>query len=139
MQVTAKQFEIWTSERSYRFKEDAFQNHAPQTPGIYQLVTFDEQQTPRVVYMALAEKESIFDALYAHFRGEREPTMEMLLSRYPNLYFSYVVDSNAQGPEDMKDLFWAMVQADKPIEPNPATVTNTGRYTEITVKDKSIL
>jgi len=32
-----------------------------------------------------------------------------------------------------------MVQADKPIEPDPSTVQHSGRYSEITVKDKSIL
>ena len=134
-----KEFEIWTSERSYRFKEEALYNHAPQTPGIYQLVTFDEQQNPKVVFMALTVEKSIYDALFEHWRGERNPAVQDLVARYPNLYFSFVVESNAQGSDDLKDLFWAMVQADKPVEPNPTQVANTGRYSEITVKDKSIL
>src|SRR5438309_5022564 len=108
--ATSKQFDIWTSERCYRFKEEALYNHAPQTPGIYELVTFDEQQKPIVVFAALTEDKTIFTALEEHLRGERKPAVQELLARYPNLYFSFVVNSNAQGPDDMKDLFWAIVQ-----------------------------
>jgi len=71
--LSAKQFEIWQSERSYRFKEEAIYNHAPQAPGIYQLVTFDEQQNSKVVFMALTEGQSVFDALFAHWRGGASP------------------------------------------------------------------
>src|SRR5690349_4169258 len=125
--VQVKTFEIWQSERSYRFKEDAFHNHAPQTPGIYELVTFDAHQNAQVLWAALTDDKSIYDALYEHFNGERQPTADDLLAKYPNLYFSFIVESNAATPEDQKDLFWALVQQDKPALLDPSTVKPTGR------------
>jgi hypothetical protein len=135
----AKEFGIWNSERSFRYKEEALYSHAPQTPGIYQIVTFDEQQNAKVVFMDLATDKSIFDSLYEHWRGEKQPTVQSLLSKYPNLYFSYVVDSDAKTPEDQKDLFWAMAQQDKPELVDWKNLPNTGRYSDIRIKDKSLL
>lgn len=137
--METKEFGIWQSERSYRYKEEALYSHAPQTPGIYELVTFDTQQKPKVVYAGWSKEKSIFDALYAHWRGDLAPTVQELLSRYPNLYFSYIVDSDAKTPEDLQDLFWAIVQSDKPELVDASSVKPTGRYSSITVKDKSIL
>jgi hypothetical protein len=134
-----KEFSVWQSERSYRFKEEALYNHAPQSPGIYELVTFDAEQNPQVLFAEWAKDQSIFEALSEHWRGEKKPAVQDLLARYPNLYFSFVVDSDASTPEDMQDLFYAIVQADKPDLLDPASVKSTGRYSEITVKDKSIL
>src|SRR3954466_439752 len=105
---TAKHFELWMSERSYRYKEEALYSHAPQTPGIYQLVTFDEQQNGTILYLGLTLDKSIFDALYEHWRGQRQPTVQDLLAKYPNLYFGYVAQADVQTPEDWKDLFYAM-------------------------------
>jgi hypothetical protein len=139
MQVVKREFGIWQSERSFRFKEDALYNHAPQTPGIYELVTFDEQQNVKVVFAEWTKEKSIFDALFEHWRGEKKPTVQELFARYPNLYFSFIVDSDASTPEDMQDLFYAIVQSDKPELLDPSSIKPTGRYTEIKVKDKSIL
>jgi hypothetical protein len=139
VQIASKEFGIWQSERSYRFKEEALYNHAPQTPGIYELVTFDEAQNPKVVYAEWVKEKSIFDALYEHWRGEKQPTVQDLWNKYPNLYFSFVLDSDAKTPEDMQDLFYAMVQADKPELNDAAGIKPTGRYSSITIKDKSLL
>ena len=138
--TTSKQFDVWMAERSFRYKEEAFYSHAPQVPGIYQLVTFDEQGNGTILFMAYSDKKSIFDALYEHWRGERQPAAQDLLTKYPNLYFGYVaVAPDAKTPEDWQDLFYAMVQADKPTLIDPTTVKPTGRYSEVTYKDKSIL
>lgn len=134
-----KLFEIWQSERSFRFKEEALVNHAPHTPGIYELATFDEQGNGKFVYAGLTTDRSIFDALTEHWDGRREPKCEDLFKKYPNLYFSYVVESNAKSPEDMQDLFWAMMQNDKPELLDWAALRNSGRFASIKVKDKSIL
>jgi hypothetical protein len=136
---TAKEFEIWTSERSYRYKEEAILNHAPQTPGIYHFATFDAQQNGKVVYMNLVRDTTIYKALYEHLEGGREPKVQELLSKYPNLYFGFVVQSNAVTPEDQQDLFWAMAQQEKPELNDLAQIQPTGRYAQVTVKDKSIL
>ena len=137
--MATKEFGIWQSERSYRFKEEALYNHAPQAPGIYELVIFDEQQNAKVVFADWAKDKSIYDALFEHWRGEKKPTVPDLLAKYPNLYFSFIVDSDAKTPEDMQDLFYAVVQSDKPELVDASAVKPTGRYSEITVKDKSIL
>ena len=134
-----KEFGIWQSERSFRFKEEAIHNHAPKTPGMYELVTFDDQQNPKVVYAGWAKDRSIFDALFDHWNGDQKPTVQDLLAKNPNLYFSYIVDSDAKTPEDLQDLFYGIVQADKPELVDAATVKPTGRYTDIAIKDKSIL
>ncbi len=139
MTLEAKEFGIWQSEKSFRFKEEAFENHAPQTGGIYELVTFDAEQNARVLFADWTKEKSIYEALYEHFRGEKKPAAQDLLSRYPNLYFSYIVDSDAKTPEDMQDLFYGLVQADKPELVDAATVKPTGRYSSVRVKDKSIL
>ena len=137
--ASSKEFGIWQSERSYRFKEEALYNHAPQTPGIYELVTFDDQQNAKVVLAEWTKDQSIFDALFGHWRGDKKPSVQELLARYPNLYFSFIVDCDASTPEDMQDLFYAIVQSDKPELTDAGSVKPTGRYSEIKVKDKSIL
>ena len=137
--MATKEFGIWQSERSYRFKEEAIYNHAPENPGIYELVTFDAAQNAKVLYADWVKDKTIFDALFEHLKGEKKPTVQDLLGAHQNLYFSFVVDSDAKTPEDMQDLFYAMVQSDKPELIDRSAVKPTGRYTEITVKDKSIL
>src|SRR6185295_2626276 len=134
-----RQFEVWMAERSFRFKEEALYSHAPKSPGIYQLVTFDDQQNGTILFMALTGDKTIFDALYEHWRGDRQPAVQDLLAKYPSLYFGYVAESDAKSPDDWIDLFYAMVQAEKPTLMDPTTVKPTGRYSEVTYKDKSIL
>lgn len=135
----AKQFDIWQSERSFRYKEEALVNHAPHQPGIYELATFDEQGNGKFVYAGLTTDRTIFDALTEHWDGRREPTVPSMFAKYPNLYFSYIFESNAKTPEDMQDLFWAMMQNDKPELLDWQALKHSGRYSEITVKDKSLL
>lgn len=132
-------FDYWSAERSYRYKEEALYSHAPQNPGIYWMVTFDEQQNGKTLYMGLTLDKTIFDVLSEHWRGDRTPTVQDLLAKVPNLYFGFVVDSSAKSPEDLQDLYWALVQKEKPTLVDPASVQPTGRYAEVTAKDKSIL
>jgi len=127
------------AERSFRYKEEALYSHAPQTPGIYQIVAFDEQQNGTILYIGLTLDKSVFDALYEHWRGQREPSVQNLFTKYPNLYFGYVAQSDAKTPEDWQDLLYAMIQAEKPTLIDPTTVKPSGRYSEVTYKDKSIL
>lgn len=135
---TAKHFDVWMAERSFRYKEEALYSHAPQRPGIYQLVTFDEQQNGTILFIGIAEK-SIFDSLYQHWRGELQPTVQDLLGKYANLYFGYVAEADVQSREDLQDLYYAMVQAEKPTLMDLTRIKSSGRYSEVTYKDKSIL
>src|SRR5262245_41731510 len=104
--AASKHFDVWMAERSFRYRGEPLYSHAAQKRGIYQLVTFDEHQNGSILYMGLALEKSVFDVLYEHWRGERKPTVQDLLSKYPNLYFGYVAESNASSAEDLKDLFW---------------------------------
>lgn len=140
MQVgTPRQFEIWTSDKSFRYKEEAILNHAPQTPGIYYIVSFDQQGNGKTLYMANVQDDTIYKALYGHWDGQREPKVQELLAKYPSVYFMYIVESNAKTPEDQQDLFWALAQQEKPELLDWKNLPKTGRYSEITVKDKSFL
>ncbi len=134
-----REFGIWQSERSYRFKEEAIYSHAPEKPGIYELVSFEGAQNPKVIFADWVKDKTIAEALLDHWKGKKAPTVEDLLAKYQNLYFSFVVDSDAQTPEDMQDLFYAIVQSDKPELLDASRVQPTGRYSHITVRDKSIL
>lgn len=136
---TAKEFDIWQSERSFRYKEEALVNHAPHQPGIYEISTFPPEGGRQVVYAGLALDRGIFDALTEHWDGRREPVVSTMFEKFPNLYFSYVSETSAKTPEDLQDLFWAMVQKNKPALLDASTVKPTGRYSEITYKDRSIL
>ena len=55
-----KTYHISNSEKCFRFKPDAFCNHAPPNKGIYELVTFDEQQNPVVLFVGAALDKRIF-------------------------------------------------------------------------------
>ena len=139
MNDSSKIFEIWPSEKSYRYKEEAILNHAPQVPGIYQMATFDAQGNGKFVYIGLTLDKSVYDVLFEHWQGQREPKVQDLLQKYPNLYFGFVVESNAKTAEDLQDLYWAMVEKEKPDMIDPAGIKPTGRYSEIVIKEKSIL
>ena len=137
--MNEKIFDIWNSPKSYRYKEEAILNHAPQVPGIYELVTFDEQQNAQVLYVGWVSDRSIYDALFEHWNGDREPKAQDLLNKYPNLYFSFIMEADAKSPEDWKDLFWAISQTDKPALQDWKSLKHSGRYTAISAKEKSLL
>ena len=139
MQVATKEFTYWLAPKSYRYKEEAIYNHAPQAPGIYSLVTFPEGENGKTLYLGLTTDKSVYDALFEHWRGERQPTVQDLLAKYPNLYFGYVVESDAQTPEDLQDFFWALVQEEKPELMDLSQIKPTGRYSDIKIRDRSIL
>src|SRR5689334_8008103 len=98
--MTTRTFDIWQSPKSYRYKEEAILNHAPQQPGIYELVTFDDQQNAKVLYVDWVADRSIYDALFEHWNGEKQPYTQDLLAKYPNLYFSFIMESDAKTEED---------------------------------------
>lgn len=137
--MNTKEFGIWQSPKSYRYKEEAILNHAPQQPGIYELVTFDEQQNAKVLYAGWVTDRSIYDALFEHWNGDREPKAQELLARYPNLYFSFILDADAQSPDDWKDIYWALGQSDKPALQDWKAFANSGRYSEVTLKERSLI
>ena len=137
--TTEKNFDVWMAPKSYRYKEEAIVNHAPQYTGIYMLATFDDQGNGKYLYIGLTLDKTIHEALWEHWKGEREPKAQELLAKYPNLYFGLIVEVTADSDEDWQDLYWAMLQKEKPELMDISKVQNTRRYSQVTYTEKSLL
>lgn len=129
--TTEKTYHIQSSEKCFRFKPEAFCNHAPQNKGIYELVTFDENQQPKVLYVGAAFDKGILASLEGHAAGTIQPSSDELFKKYPNLYFDYLTKMDAKSQEDAQDVYWWLVQKHKP--PYNSDVQNSGRYAAINV------
>jgi hypothetical protein len=126
-------FHIRNSEKCFRFKAEAFCNHAPTNKGIYELVTFDENQNPLVLYVGAAFDEGILAKLEAHAAGTIEPKSADIFAQHPNLYFDYITTWDAKSLEDAQDVYWWLVQKHKPRYNNAAAVQHSGRPGRIDV------
>ncbi len=107
------------SDRCFRFKPEAIPGHAPAAPGVYELVTFDERQTAKVVYVGLALDTTIREALAEHWRGLRAPKGAELLQKYPNIYFDFVAQASIDDVSQWKDVADALIVKHRP-ELNPS-------------------
>jgi hypothetical protein len=108
-----KTIKIKMSDRCFRFKPDAIPGHAPDLPGVYEFVTFDEKQTAKVVFVGWAES-SIQRNLAEHYQGSREPAGPKLLSAYPNMYFDYIAKASVKDAAEWKDVADALKLQHKP-------------------------
>src|SRR5687767_7124051 len=107
METTAdRQYRIRNSEKCFRFKPEAFSNHAPANRGIYELVTFDEHQKAQVLYVGAAFDKTILECLEGHALGNLAPAASDLFETYPNLYFDYIAEMNAKSQDDAQDIYW---------------------------------
>lgn len=127
-----KTYHVRNSERCFRFKPDAFYSHAPDRPGIYELVTFDAAKNAQVLFVGAAFDKTIRACLEEHATGERAPAASDLLSRHANLYFDYLDQTDAKSREDAQDIYWWLVQKHKPVY-NEAAVAPSGRYPSVDV------
>ena len=115
-----RRFTIKNSEKCFRFKPDAFESHAPDHPGVYELVTFEEGQNAKVLYVGAAFDASIRQCLEEHADGRRQPCAEDLLKAHPNLYFDYIADWNAKSRDDAEDVWrWLIQRHQPPYNPAP--------------------
>lgn len=130
---TTRRFEIQNSEKCYRFKAEAFWSHAPDHKGIYELVTFDENQRPIVLFIGAAFDRSIRDCLEAHAAGTLEPSSDKLLSAHPNLYFDYLTQIGGKTQDDAQDVYWWLVQKHKPPYNNLSDIHPSNRAGTIDV------
>ena len=133
--TTERLFRIRHSEKCFRFKPEAFLNHAPEHPGIYELVTFDAANNPTVLYIGAAFDRSIRDCLEGHADGTLPPTADDLLRSHPNLYFDYLEETGARTLDDARDLHWWLVQKHKPAYNNVAETTSSNRSGSIRVEE----
>lgn len=128
-----KTYHVQNSEKCYRFKPDAFCSHAPVNKGIYELVTFDENQTAKVLYVGAAFEKGIRECLEGHADGSRAPAAAEIMSTYTNLYFDYLTAMDAKTVEDAQDIFWWLVNKHQPPFNNIKSIHHSGRYETINV------
>ncbi len=127
-------FQIKMSKKCFRFKQEAFDNHAPQQPGIYELVVFDDQGNGTVLYVGLALPPStVYDSLKKHFENQATPTAETLFKKTPNVYFDYVASGDIESLDDLKDIAAAFIAKNSPIF-NEGPAQYTGRYSSVSVQ-----
>jgi hypothetical protein len=132
-ETNTKTYHITNSEKCFRFKADAFCNHAPKNKGIYELVTFDQNDNPTVLFVGAAFEKGILESLEAHAAGALKPSSDEIFAAYPNLYFDYLAQMDAKSQEDAQDIYWWLVQKHKPRYNDIAAVKNSGRYQQIDV------
>lgn len=128
-----KTYHVQNSEKCFRFKPEAFCNHAPKNKGIYELVTFDAEQKPQVLYVGAAFEKGILESLEAHAAGSLKPSSDEIFSKYPNLYFDYITRMDAKTKEDAQDIYWYLVQKHKPVYNDISNTQHSGRYQTINV------
>lgn len=118
-------FKIDMSERCFRFKPDALDNHAPRGPGVYEFVIFDPQLQPIVLFVAATE--SIYSSLAKHLMGNIKPSSDELFKISRDVYFDYVASSDAKSVDDFKDIAGALIRRHNP-RLNAGAVPSSGRY-----------
>lgn len=128
-----KTYRVRNSEKCFRFKPEAFMNHAPDRLGIYELVTFDDNQNPVVLYVGAAFERNIRACLEAHADGSLQPAAADLMAEHPNLYFDYLEKTDAKSKDDAQDIFWWLINKHKPAHNNVAAVQPSGRFGAIDV------
>lgn len=128
-----KTYHIRNSEKCFRFKPDAFCSHAPSNKGIYELVTFDQNQNAKVLFVGAAFEKGILASLEGHADGTVSPSGQDLLNQYPNLYFDYLVEMDAKNIQEAQDIYWWLVQKHKPPFNDVASTKNSGQHQTINV------
>lgn len=133
-------YRIAMSERCFRFKPEALDNHAPDRPGVYEFVAFDrEGQEGRVVFVGLAEA-SIHEALAGHLAGTRAPSAEALFKKFPNaVYFDYIKGTDARSPEDFQDILGILIRRHKPEFNDAAAAPGSGRFAHVDLQEVEIV
>ncbi|MBI4425851.1 MAG: hypothetical protein HY554_19125 [Elusimicrobia bacterium] len=128
-------FKIAMSERCYRFKPEALDNHAPKSPGVYEFVTFDAQLKPEVLYVGVSTPQTLYEALAAHLMGSRRPTGDDLFRAAKDVYFDFVASSDAASPEDLQDIAASLAARAKPRLNGASGPGYTGRYEAVEVSE----
>ena len=130
--MSKRTFKITMSERCFRFKPDALDSHAPRGPGVFEFVIFDPQVQPIVLFVAATE--SIYSSLANHLMGNAKPTADELFKISKDVYFDYVAASDAESPEDFKDIAGALIRHHKP-RLNKGPVPSSGRFESVELEE----
>ena len=132
--MSAKTFKVMMSERCFRFKPDALPSHAPQKPGVYEFVTFDESRSAQVLFVGLALDKTVYDCLSAHLMGNQEPTAAQLFGVSKDIYFDYVADADIEAIDDLKDIAGSFIAKHKP-KFNTGPAPSSGKYSSVSVEE----
>jgi excinuclease UvrABC nuclease subunit len=127
-------FRVLMSERCFRFKPDALPSHAPQKPGVYEFVTFDEAKNAVVLYVGVALDKTVYDSLAAHMQGQQKPTAAELFGVSKDIYFDYVADADIEALDDLKDIAGFFVGKHKPRF-NTGPAPSSGKYSAVAVEE----
>jgi hypothetical protein len=128
-------FKIKMSKRCFRFKPEALMNHAPQAPGVYEFVVFDEQGNGTVLYVGLALPPlTIHEALRRHLENEMSPKAEVLFQKTPDVYFDYVAGGDIESTDDLKDIAFSFCEKHKPVL-NEKPWEASGRYASVETEE----
>lgn len=129
-----KKIRIAMSERCYRFKPDALPSHAPHKPGVYEFVTFDAQQQPRVLFVGVAMDKPIYQALDDHWNDKLQPGRKELFGAAPDVYFDYVASADIADIEELKDIAGSFIAKHKPRF-NTGPVPSSGKHAAVEVEE----
>lgn len=133
VETNERTYRVRNSEKCYRYKPEAFLSHAPENRGIYELVTFDENQNAKVLYVGAAFGEGIRACLERHQAGTLAPHASELLEKHPNLYFDYLSEMDAKSQDDAQDIYWWLVQKHRPPYNDVGATKPSGRYASVNV------
>lgn len=131
--MSARNFKVVMSERCFRFKPDALPSHAPQHPGVYEFVTFNEKREPVVLYIGVA-MDSLYESISAHMTGKSHPNWDELFGAAKDVYFDYVASSDIETKEELKDIAGFLINKHKP-RLNTGDVPSSGKHAAITVEE----
>ncbi|MBI3289350.1 MAG: hypothetical protein HYZ74_07510 [Elusimicrobia bacterium] len=132
--MPVRKFRVAMSERCFRFKPDALPSHAPHKPGVYEFVTFDAQKNPQVLFVGVALKGSVYEALAAHMDGKAAPTAADLFGVSADIYFDYVASADITDVEELKDIAGAFIAKNKPRF-NAGPAPSSGKHESVEVEE----
>lgn len=137
---SVRTYRIAMSDRCFRFKPDALQNHAPARPGVYEFVTFDAKGTEgKVVFVGIAET-SIQASLAAHLEGTAGPKAADLFKKYPDaVYFDYIQGSDAKTLDDLKDVAGILIGKHRPEFNDLNAIPTSGRFQHMDLQEVEIV
>jgi hypothetical protein len=132
-EIRERTYHVRNTEKCFRFKPEAFENHAPENKGIYELVTFDSAQNPKILFIGAAFEKGIKQSLEEHAAGTMAPIAAEIMREHPNLYFDYLTEMDARTKEDAQDIYWWLVQKNNPPFNDAEKTKHSGRYDTISV------
>jgi len=132
--MSVRKFRIAMSDRCFRFKPDSLPSHAPHKPGVYEFVTFDADKNPQVLFVGVALKGSVYEALAAHMDNKAAPTAKELFAATPDIYFDYVASADISEAAEFMDIAGVFISKHKPRF-NTGPAPTSGKHVAVEVEE----